>query len=379
MVDCSTLKVGDKLDTDTIDIFLTVTDIKENIEVDAFDILGVDNIENTFIANKLKTQNCDELAFVQRRIALEFWTSVFPTLSCLVGSTYILNPVDGYRRLDSYLDEITKDYKKGDYYKVHDEYTWGMNGIESISHLYISPDTDTLKVRTLTGYEVEVTLKHPMFVTNIDDELDNGSMIPAKLLEVGVHRIRYDIGMKCFGNNKLPIDYRQYDIIDIEDMLSTDYCMMLDSNNTFKLISGIFTGGDSIQLDIEKLYRLKLILANYGFLSVIDYSINTLYISNYKDIPYYGYDIITSIEKSSADITYDFTIPDSHSFLQNGLMGSNTGGSCIITSTPTDDETLFADIWKQAEQTYDEHGVESPDGVGINGFKALRIKWDAHP
>ena len=26
-----------------------------------------------------------------------------------------------------------------------------------------------------------------------------------------------------------------------------------------------------------------------------------------------------------------------------------------------------------------KNGIENPDGVGINGFKALRVKWDAHP
>ena len=42
-----------------------------------------------------------------------------------------------------------------------------------------------------------------------------------------------------------------------------------------------------------------------------------------------------------------------------------TGGSAIITSTSTDEDT-FATIWKQAEQKFDEHGNEQD--VGINGF-----------
>ena len=46
--------------------------------------------------------------------------------------------------------------------------------------------------------------------------------------------------------------------------------------------------------------------------------------------------------------TYDFTVPGSHSFLQNGMMGSNTGGDCIITSTPNTDEDKFAQIWFNA-------------------------------
>ena len=54
-----------------------------------------------------------------------------------------------------------------------------------------------------------------------------------------------------------------------------------------------------------------------------------------------------------------------------------TGGRAIITSTPNSDEDTFANIWKQAEQKFDEHGNERE--VGINGFHSFTCHWNEHP
>jgi len=54
-----------------------------------------------------------------------------------------------------------------------------------------------------------------------------------------------------------------------------------------------------------------------------------------------------------------------------------TGGKCIITSTPNSDEDQFAQIWRQANNCFDEFGNETP--LGKNGFKAFRSNWREHP
>lgn len=54
-----------------------------------------------------------------------------------------------------------------------------------------------------------------------------------------------------------------------------------------------------------------------------------------------------------------------------------TGGRAIITSTPNSDEDMFAQIWKSAENRYDEFGNDSV--LGTNGFYALKVNWDEHP
>jgi hypothetical protein len=54
-----------------------------------------------------------------------------------------------------------------------------------------------------------------------------------------------------------------------------------------------------------------------------------------------------------------------------------TGGKCIITSTPNSDEDTFAQIWRAANDTFDENGNETE--LGRNKFKAFRSKWQEHP
>lgn len=57
----------------------------------------------------------------------------------------------------------------------------------------------------------------------------------------------------------------------------------------------------------------------------------------------------------------------------------STGGKCIITSTPGNDEDVFAQIWQGATSTYDEYGNEIPNGLGRNEFKATKFTWKDHP
>ena len=55
----------------------------------------------------------------------------------------------------------------------------------------------------------------------------------------------------------------------------------------------------------------------------------------------------------------------------------STGGKCIITSTPNQDDDQFAQIWREANKTIDQYGNEQE--VGKNGFKAYSADWTAHP
>jgi len=55
----------------------------------------------------------------------------------------------------------------------------------------------------------------------------------------------------------------------------------------------------------------------------------------------------------------------------------STGGKCIITSTPNNDEDIFAQLWRGAINTIDENGNEQD--VGLNGFKAVKAIWSEHP
>jgi hypothetical protein len=55
----------------------------------------------------------------------------------------------------------------------------------------------------------------------------------------------------------------------------------------------------------------------------------------------------------------------------------STGGKCIITSTPNNDEDQFAQIWFGANKCIDDFG--NTTHLGINGFRAFKAYWHEHP
>ncbi len=55
----------------------------------------------------------------------------------------------------------------------------------------------------------------------------------------------------------------------------------------------------------------------------------------------------------------------------------STGGKCIITSTPNQDDDQFARIWKDATKNIDDYG--NTQKLGRNGFASIKFIWSAHP
>jgi hypothetical protein len=55
----------------------------------------------------------------------------------------------------------------------------------------------------------------------------------------------------------------------------------------------------------------------------------------------------------------------------------STGGKCIVTSTPNNNEDIFAQLWMGAINNIDDHG--NVNEVGSNGFKAVSAIWSEHP
>jgi hypothetical protein len=80
---------------------------------------------------------------------------------------------------------------------------------------------------------------------------------------------------------------------------------------------------------------------------------------------------IRNIEKSF-NRTYDLTCPETHTFLQNGILGSNTGGSMCIISTPNGNSGRFYDIFKEAK-----FGEKEGDGEG--DFWHFEMEWNEPP
>lgn len=111
---------------------------------------------------------------------------------------------------------------------------------------------------------------------------------------------------------------------------------------------------------------------------------------------------VIKIVDCELETTYDIFNADNHVILANGILSHqcdemafvqppekakefwtalsptlSTGGKCIITSTPNSDEDQFAQIWKEANKKFDEHGNEQE--VGLNGFFPFFAEWNEHP
>ena len=84
------------------------------------------------------------------------------------------------------------------------------------------------------------------------------------------------------------------------------------------------------------------------------------------------WDRVCSITSIGEQVTYDLRVPGTHRFYQNGIMGHNTGGAMIITSTPNGDSNLFARMWFTAIGK-EVHEREE------DAFIPLHVKWDQPP
>lgn len=121
----------------------------------------------------------------------ELWLGLWPTLSCLVGKTKVFTDKGIFA-----IEDFHKNRKVGEYFEIHGIKIFGKNGLEPLSHGYVSPESDTIKIETKTGFEIEGTLKHPLWVLTPD----GGSMKKIENIKIGDY-LRVQIGMNCFGES----------------------------------------------------------------------------------------------------------------------------------------------------------------------------------
>jgi len=131
----------------------------------------------------------DEAAFV--RDFDELWKGLYPTLSCLTGDTLVLSD-KGFKRIGDYFE----NKNIGDYFELNSK-IWGKNGIEDISHGYVSPKSKVLEIRTQSGSTLKITPNHPLY--SLKEGNERPKMIPGKYLSIGDH-LRTSYGMNSFGD-----------------------------------------------------------------------------------------------------------------------------------------------------------------------------------
>ncbi len=121
---------------------------------------------------------------------------------------------------------------------------------------------------------------------------------------------------------------------------------------------------------LERFWKSKYNRLSYeSYNRLVDYiGDDQLLINLGKQIEYnknYFIDEIVSIEKSS-NYTYDLHVPNTNSFISNGLISHNTGGGMILISTPNGFDSLYY-------KTYDG------SLKGENDFNIINMRWFEDP
>lgn len=320
----------------------------------------------------------DETAHIEN--VDDIWLGLSPTLSCVAADTLVLTD-NGFQKIE---DFFPGNHKPGDYFEMEIP-IFGMNGMELTSHGYVSPNHETLVVTTALGYEVEVTPIHPLLTQN---HLGQGEMLQAQYLKLG-DTLRIQCGMNKFGTEDWT-DLAIHALVDVFDGLKELPRNLLQGNraSVTAFLNRLYSSPTAFYARWEKcisiksqhkesLKQIQQLLLNIGLASKLyqttdrdKWALSTDIVvcenfEMYPEVEPFFWDPIVSIQKST-NITYDFTVPETHSFLQNCILGSNTGGSAIMISTPCGVGNLFHKIWVGAHDK-------------TNDFYAIELPWTVHP
>lgn len=153
---------------------------------DMFDLVNVAG-GYQYYTNDILSHNCAHVEGID-----DLWLGLWPTLSCLVGKTKVFTDKGIFS-----IEDFHKDRFIGEYFEIDGWQVYGKNGLELLSHGYVSPESDTIKLTTKHGYNVEGTLKHPLWVF---DSL-GGSMKQIQHIKPGDY-LRVQVGMNCYGNSE---------------------------------------------------------------------------------------------------------------------------------------------------------------------------------
>ena len=152
---------------------------------------------------------------------------------------------------------------------------------------------------------------------------------------------------------------------------------MFNSDQTILIAAHKYTGAQEIMQRIRYGYEL---CPNHVRAGVVNYNKGSMDFDN-------GSRIIaqTTTETTGRGMSISLVYMDEFAFVEPQTKAQefwtslsptlSTGGKCIITSTPNNDDDVFAGLWRGANSRVDEYGQPTRDGTGINGFKAIGVHW----
>jgi len=123
-----------------------------------------------------------------------------------------------------------------------------------------------------------------------------------------------------------------------------------------------FWKSDLNRLSVESLNRLLSLLPNNAFLLSLTEQL--------KRQELFYIDEIISITESE-DYTYDLHVPETNSFISNGIISHNTGGRATLISTPNGMDSLYYKTYDQAKNKKNNFNI-----VEMRWFEDLRYNKD---
>lgn len=129
---------------------------------------------------------------------------------CITGDSAIMTPNGVYRMDDILNNSIDNEYKEFTYSLINEN-----NEIENTSHCIRFDNVDTIKIRTLYGYELEGTPNHPIRVLPLNiNQLTNTKKKPHQLQNAW-DNIQWKTLSEISHNDLVVIDTHKYELLDI--------------------------------------------------------------------------------------------------------------------------------------------------------------------
>lgn len=208
---------------------------------------------------------------------------------------------------------------------------------------------------------------------------DNGTSTVQNIVSTGVEDHMYDLSVASANHR-----YYTNGVLSHNTQCSACYLLwyaMFHPNQTILVMANNFAGAQEIMQRIRFSYEE---CADHIRDAVVEYNKLSLVFEN-------GSRIISRATTASAarGLSVNLLYLDEFAFVASNIQDefwsavsptlAATNGKCIITSTPNTAFDRFASLWFGSQNLLDDNGFPREDGLGINGFKGIKVTWDKHP
>ena len=286
----------------------------------------------------------DEAAYIDN--GAEVFGAALTALGCLTKDSLILTE-NGLVELD---ELVTEKDKLGFTDLETPHMVCNKDGILTpATQTFVSEYGETFKIKTKLGVELEGSWKHPLLINR------NGEEVWVRMNELAVgDKPIINYGQNYFGENDYVINDNDY-IYTSNELLKAKKEILID------YIGKLFSGRDYfINTNNNTLRRVQSLLFNMGIISIIDGDmlVKLTFTHDFNNIII---DEIIEITKGE-DYTYDLHVPETNSFISNGIVSHNTGGKATLISTPKGMDALYYNTYDQAKKKK-------------NNFNIIEMKW----